>query len=78
MLTRLDAIEFSDRKQEFQRLDVNLIAIGFDVSGSNEFQMGAFWGGVLYLDPFYKVYQELDLPRLSKLRSITEAINSGI
>ncbi|KAJ9063121.1 hypothetical protein DSO57_1003651 [Entomophthora muscae] len=62
-LTRLEAMEFTNRHDEFAKLGVNVVGVGFDVAGMSEFILGNFWKGRLFVDVNRSLYRHLNLPR---------------
>ncbi|KAI9297353.1 hypothetical protein K502DRAFT_323339, partial [Neoconidiobolus thromboides FSU 785] len=55
-LCRMEAKALSSYKPIFDKYNVKLIGIGFDINGYKEFEQGNYWDGELYLDQEKKVY----------------------
>lgn len=75
-LARHEAVQLSCHSQEFARLNVSLVGIGFDTAGSSSFVDGDFWKGRLFVDPTRALYKELDLQRAG-LKTTVKCLTSS-
>lgn len=69
-LLRQDAQAFSARRDEFHRMGISTVGVGFDVRGAHEFLAGGFWDFPLFLDPTRDIYRYFDTKRMTLLSAL--------
>ncbi|KAJ9087956.1 hypothetical protein DSO57_1027975 [Entomophthora muscae] len=75
-LCRYEARVLSNYKSEFDRLNVKMIAIGFDEVGLDEWVKGKFWDGDLYIDPELNIYNHFGLKKMGLARGLLSLFSS--
>ncbi|KAJ9073861.1 hypothetical protein DSO57_1011977 [Entomophthora muscae] len=75
-LCRLEAAKLSKYKDEFEKLDIKVVGVGFDELGLEEWTEGEYWKFDLFMDPEYSIYKNLELSRYGWVKGILTCLGS--
>eukprot|EP01132_Coremiostelium_polycephalum_P002223 gene2223-2740_t len=64
LICRIQAMDLSSIKPRLDSMGINLIGIGFESLGLNEFIQGGFFNGEIYIDKTRAVYRALNIKRM--------------
>ncbi|KAI9292788.1 hypothetical protein K502DRAFT_355798 [Neoconidiobolus thromboides FSU 785] len=76
-LCRYESRILSELKDEFDELNIKLVAVGFEDVGLGDFLSGGYWDWQILIDDERSVHKALDLPKLPVSAGLKDLMSSA-